>query len=205
VDPVLQAMKPDKRVQFPQKEAPTDETLARAVIDFADALAKGDSTKFGSMLTSGTRPFLDQLTGDGSWEEATSKIEAVRVITLTDLDPPAPPSAEQTFAMLYYAVQEPSGAYLMGWSARKDGGTWKFTMAPSGSMVKPRASDFDVGGVLDAPAPTPTPASTEPPKDPKNTITDTPSGGDGGAPKAPGDGPKKVPTPHGPVTIPGSG
>src|SRR4051812_11902011 len=36
VDGILQTMRVDARVQFPQGAAPTDESLARAVISFAD-------------------------------------------------------------------------------------------------------------------------------------------------------------------------
>jgi hypothetical protein len=171
----------------------------------ADATAKGDAEKFGRMLTSDTKPFLDQLTGDGSWDEATGKIEAVRVVNMVDLNPPSPPNAEQTMAMVTYAVQDPSGAYLMSWMASKDGGTWKFMMTPSISEVRARASDFD-GVMPGLSEPASSPSSSAPPApESHNTVTDSPSGGDGGgAPKAP-DGPKKVPTPHGPVTIPGSG
>src|SRR5262245_4540021 len=42
VNAVLQAMKPDGRVKFVEKQAPADRTLAESAIKLASALAKGD-------------------------------------------------------------------------------------------------------------------------------------------------------------------
>jgi hypothetical protein len=114
-----------------------------------------------------------------------------------------------TNAMVYLAVQDPAGAYIISWSAVKNGDKWQFAMAPSTGEVKPRASDFDsmsMSALATAtsgretpafiPAPTgDTSAGATPTTTPAPTPESTP------APS----GPKKVPTPAGPVTIPGSG
>src|SRR5262245_53734699 len=83
-DALLQAMKADARVQFPQGAAPTDEGIARAVISLADALARGDTDKMKTMLDPAGKTVLDKLVAAGAWEDSTGKaIEAVRVASLT--------------------------------------------------------------------------------------------------------------------------
>jgi hypothetical protein len=79
VEAILHRVGADARVQFPQSRAPTDEDLAEAVIRFASALARGDESAFGSLLDPSARSVLDELLSSGDWEEATARIEAVRV------------------------------------------------------------------------------------------------------------------------------
>jgi hypothetical protein len=141
---VLQSAKPDARVNFGQAYAPTDESLARAVIAFADALAKGDAAKFGAMLAPEAKSDLDSLTGTGGWEEGTTKIEAVRVVRLDDITSGGPGggpggSGASTGAMIQFAVQDPTGAYLLGWEAIKVGDKWAFkgADAPTNEQARP--------------------------------------------------------------------
>jgi hypothetical protein len=198
-------MKPDKRVQFPQAAAPVDETLARAVISLADALARGDATKFGGMLGGDAKPLLDQLTSDGAWDESTAKIEAVRIVMIDDQAPPPPPSATMTSAHIYVAVQQPGAAYVIGFNATRDDAGWKFAGTRSTSQTKPRASDFDsMSAMALARDAGPATGSRETSNDPTapNTVIETPAGE---PTKPPAEGPRKVNTPAGPVTIPGSG
>jgi hypothetical protein len=197
-------MKPDKRVQFPQAAAPVDESLARAVVSLADAIAKGDSSKLGNLLNANGKPLLDQLTSDGSWDEAVAKIEGVRIVNIDDQAPPPPPSATMSTANIYLAIQQPDHAYVVGFKATRDDAGWKFEGAPSTPTTKPRASDFDaMSGMALGSNAAPSNAHTAPTGDsPGNTVIDTPNQH---TPPPPADGPKKVNTPAGPVTIPGSG
>jgi hypothetical protein len=145
---VLQSAKPDARVNFGQSYAPTDETLARAVIAFADALARGDSAKFGSMLAPEAKSDLDTLSGSGGWEEGTAKIEAVRVVRLDDMTAGGPGggpggSGASTGAMVQFAVQDPTGAYLLGWEAIKVGDKWAFKGADAPNNERRLAAELD--------------------------------------------------------------
>lgn len=142
VDPIMQAMSPSAKVQFPQTAAPHSEGLAKGVIAFADALAKGDAEKFGAQLHPKDKPLLAQLEGDGSWEDTTKKLEAVRIVLVEDqVDPNA------VVAAVYFAVQGPEGAYVLGWSAIKVGDQWTFSGAAASNATKRRASEWDDAGI----------------------------------------------------------
>lgn len=190
VDPIMQSMSPSAKVQFPQFAAPHSDGLARAVIAFADALAKGDGTKFGSMLNPITaKPLLAQLQIDGSWDTSTAAIEAVRVVLVDDgVNPDA------TSAAVYFAVQDPKGAYVMGWGAAKVGDQWTFAGAPATETEKHRASDWDSVGfaglisdslpeaieTIDVPEPPAEPAPGDAPPHPPGDGAPAPAPGTGG-------------------------
>lgn len=186
---LMQEAKPDARVQFPEAQAPTDEGLARSVIKFADALARGDSASLKTMLDAQGKMIVDQLVGSGDWYDATKSIEAVRVASL---------SGGGGFGALTLAIQDPDGAYVLSWQAMESGGdAWLFMPLPSTNEVKRRVSDWDGrSGVampdLDIPAdPGDTPDMTMP--------TDMPAA----PPEAPERDRRRHNTPAGPVDIPG--
>lgn len=152
----------DPRVQFPQSAAPTDESLARAVAAFATALAKGDDAALGAMLDAPAKGVLAMQVRSGEWKSATAKIEAVRVVRLTQ----GGDSAD-----IGLAVQDPSagGAYLTGWRAKQLEGAWVFTGLPVVAKSAPRAADLDNADlapiappVAAAPAEKPAPAAPKP-------------------------------------------
>jgi len=195
ISPIMQSAKPDARVHFPQAHAPTDESLARAVISLADAVAKGDASKLGSMVDADTRTTLDYLTGSGEWDEATAKIEGVRVVHIEDL---SDGGQQSTLANVNIAVQEPGSAYLMGWTALKAGDKWTFRQAPSDNGTRGRASEFDGGEPDAAPSETAAPAPTQPLGDTTSPPTSgraqpSPGGGPGqAAPAATGTQPTSL-------------
>lgn len=143
VDPILASMSPSAKVQFPQTAAPHNEALARAVIAFADALAKGDAEKFEASLGPADKQWMSRLTNDGSWETETAKLEAVRVVMVED-----GVNADPTGAAVYFALQTPEGADVIGWGAAKVGDQWMFIGAPSTKATKRRASEWDSVGIL---------------------------------------------------------
>lgn len=199
IDPLLQSMKADARVQFPQTSAPTDEQIARAVIGFADALARGDSDKFKTMLDPVGKGVLDKLVSTGQWDESTGKaVDAVRVAKLLQTGDSA--------AIVTIAIQDARGAYPLQWAAAKAAGAVIFVAMPTENMVRARASEFDtldvtpsVGGAS-ASADAPASGSND-----SKPAGDAPAKDDD---KPPADGatPDKIRrTPNGPVTIPGTG
>jgi hypothetical protein len=188
-DALLASMQPDRRVQFPRAFAPTSEGLARAVVNFADALAKGDAARFASMLAPPSQPVLDRLRDTGQWDEAVARIEAVRVVA-----PVAPLGSARGMGgpaanapIVIFAVQEPGAAYLLAWVAMGAEDAWTFVAVPVGGLTRPRAIDFDVQG------------------DPTallmlSGLTDGPDGMP--APNLPGAAPGDVPAPSAPAVPP---
>ncbi len=140
VDALMQTLHPDARVQFPQSQAPVDESLARATIGLANAIAKGDASGLSPMLADSARNVLDKLTSSGQWDDAAKRIEGVRVVGVTQT-----PSGqkEATSATVTLAIQEPGRAFVTGWSATRAGDTWKFDSAPSPEGTRTRASEWD--------------------------------------------------------------
>lgn len=130
----------DERVQFPQEKAPYDRSLAEAVISFAGALAAGDETAFGDALDGNTRGVLDGMVADGTWYESADKIEAVRVVYLAQSPDEEEHASSAEFVL---AVQEPDGAYTLGWSATKTDGGWVMSPVFTADATRPRASDWD--------------------------------------------------------------
>lgn len=140
IDSLLRSEKADPRVQFPQEVAPVDESLAKALIAFSSALAKGDASQFRPMLSTSAQATLDALSASGEWDESTGKIAGVRVLRIVDNAPSG--GQEMTDATIYLGVQEAGSAYVLGWSALKQGSGWKFNGAASTTATRPRASDF---------------------------------------------------------------
>lgn len=150
-------MKVDARVTYPQAHAPVDESLARAVIELADAIARGDDKKFRAMVTPDQQTILDGLVSSGEWADSTKKIEAVRVVSMSES---LGDGSNATAARVTLAVQEPGAAYTLGWSGKKSGTTWTFTGSPTAATEKARASEFDgSAGSAAAPAPDAAPAA----------------------------------------------
>ena len=112
---LLQTMRADQRIQFPNEKAPSDESVAKSVIELATALVKGDDKAMGNLLVSTGKDVLDSLTASGAWEETTAKIEAVRVVELA-----APGDKPQSFTVSY-AIQEPGAAYVVRFAATPSG------------------------------------------------------------------------------------
>lgn len=148
VSKVLSDLKPDPRVQFPQEAAPVDESLAKAVVTLANAIVKGESDAVRALLSGDAQVTLDGLVNSGEWDDATSKIEGVRVLRIRDNAPSG--TQAMSDATVWIAVQEPGSAYVMGWNAiNAAGGGWKFDGAPATNATRPRAQDFASMGESD--------------------------------------------------------
>lgn len=141
IDPLMQSIGPDQRVQFPQVAAPVDESLARAVIKLAEAIVKGDSSAMSPMLDPTGRSILERLLASGEWDDTTEKIQAIRVVNIINLGDPT--SAQMSAANVYLAVQEPGQAYVLAWLASRAGDTWIFSGNIATKTTKARASEFD--------------------------------------------------------------
>ncbi len=185
-------MKADARVQFPQAKAPIDENFAKAVISFADALAKGDAAHIEPMLDSTSKSVLGELKASGGWDDAVAKIQAVRVVQLAGSD---------AGGMLSLAVQEPGSSYVLNWTITGADGKFVFAGMPASSQVLARASDWDTANVMPAVSgpsgPKLDPSAIKPGEEVPHS--DTP------ATPEPERDPRRRNTPNGPVTVPGGG
>ncbi len=135
VGPILSEMKPDARVQFPQERAPIDEGMARATIQLADALARGDAKKLESLLEGESKSVLSSLVASGGWDEGTKKIEAVRITLMSETGDGG--------GQVVTAIQEPGAAYALVWQASKVGESFVFKALPAVDEVQRRATDWD--------------------------------------------------------------
>jgi hypothetical protein len=321
--------KPDPRVQFADSVVVTEESLdlGKAIVKFADTLARGDAKGLRPQLTRPAQAVLADLESTGGWEDATKGIEAVRVVFLGPVDIASAAvgtdthggikealqglqsqamaatkdifkglTPEQTKALgeamaqlqrdamahadqiasnpgaldeymatfsqaatsaglseeqidklkgafqavtgklagaaaggessggssggglgMLLAVQDPQGAYLLGWTVQKVGDTWLFGNAPSTPDVRARASAWDGTGAEGFQAMKLASAPPPPvPVDDASGGTGTGTGGGGGdsgggggggsPPSTPPSGPEGAPpaAPRPPAAPPGS-
>lgn len=132
-DALLQTEGADPRVQIGASVSTEDESLARAAIALASAVAGGDADAMRSALTEEAAAVVDSLTATGEWADATAGVEAVRITALSGTS-------------LTLAVQDPGGAYPLLWTVvRGDDGVIRFTGEPAPDVELSRASQFDDG------------------------------------------------------------
>lgn len=132
--------------------------------------------------------------------------EAVQAMTAA-----ASPSGGDQIGVLL-AIQDPQGAYLLGWAAERQGEDWKFGNAPSMPEIRARASSFDGIGsegfqevqLVSAPIVAPPADGGESTGGGGSSGGGGGGGGGGGSPSSPpASSPGKKSTPAGPVNIPG--
>lgn len=193
---VLQSLRADARVQFPQEVSPADRSLAEGAVKIADALAKGDAPGLRKLLDGPSQSVLDELVSSGGWAEGTKPIEQVRIVAVSGIQEARPESS-----VIGMAVQGRDGAYLLAWSGRRNGEGWLFSAAPCQSDVHNRASEFDGVSIEMGSF---NPAGFMPPSEPTASKGSTPN-----RPSAPPPEPERNPnrknTPAGPITIPSPG
>lgn len=84
ITPIAQLMEDmniDKRVSLPEDRAPDNDTDRRAVLEFFDALARGNAQAMRTMLPLSEQLQLDAMVGDGSWSQSVARIKQVQVQT----------------------------------------------------------------------------------------------------------------------------
>lgn len=81
---VAQTMKADRRVAFAPGVKTTKQPLAEAIVSLADGLARGDDKKFSALIDPMSRNQVKALVSSQTWQEQTKKIEAVRIVRITD-------------------------------------------------------------------------------------------------------------------------
>ena len=69
----------DERVSMAEADAPGTDVERRAVLEFFDSFARGDSTALGSMLSRLDADELDALVETGAWEATTKYVSNIKV------------------------------------------------------------------------------------------------------------------------------
>ncbi len=69
---------------FAEGATTNKEALAKAIIDLADAIARGDDKKFAGLIGPEEKTLLRSLTSSGDWKEETSRIEGVRILNIRE-------------------------------------------------------------------------------------------------------------------------
>ena len=88
----------DERIEMPEQFAPSTDASRIAVLKFFDAMAKGDSTGLGGMLSSTDQDELSELSEDGTFEAVTSEIGTIQIRTgMTPLGDEAAVAIIQTY------------------------------------------------------------------------------------------------------------
>ena len=133
-------MQVDPRVEFASSQAPVNQSLAKAAIELADAFAKGDNEALRKLLDKSQTGILDSLLASEQWYDATEPIEAVRVVSI---DPSSRLNPDPQTTKLAIAIQDPSGAYMLGWTGRKVFDDWLFTAVPTDATEQRSVKAFD--------------------------------------------------------------
>ena len=107
---------------------------------FADAFAKGDGDSVSTMLAPAARADLSALLNSGEFDEEAAKIEAVRLVAVSESPGDSLPSSG---AQVYWTIQSPEGAYVMGWNALRVDDAWVFDGTGSTATIRKRATEWD--------------------------------------------------------------
>lgn len=88
----------DERVRLPEDRAPDNDEARRAVLEFFDAIARGDDHALASMVSTTDRLELEALVESGAWRETTANISRIDVQTGSN---PADPVDTCALAIVY--------------------------------------------------------------------------------------------------------
>jgi hypothetical protein len=74
----------DRRVVLPEDKAPSNNADRKAVLEFYDAMARGNERALRTMLAETDKRELDALVESGAWKDTTSRIKRINVQTGTN-------------------------------------------------------------------------------------------------------------------------
>jgi hypothetical protein len=150
---------------------------------------------------------IDKLKELGLPETLTKQLETAKSQAAAPAAAAAAPPAEVATGLgVLLAIQDPAGAYLLGWQADQSGEAWLFTNTPTNPDVRPRASAWDGIGEAGFGAPAVHAAEDTAGANAGSAGKSVADQTDAPAPSEPAPsepGPRKKNTPSGPITIPG--
>ncbi|MBC7772449.1 MAG: hypothetical protein H7210_08140 [Pyrinomonadaceae bacterium] len=85
-DSISQELQAHAAVQFASGLEVTDESLVRATVKLADALARGDASKVRALVSKPAERLIRSMESSGVWEPGMSDVEAVRVVYAGPVD-----------------------------------------------------------------------------------------------------------------------
>lgn len=80
ISEIGEQLKVDPRVTWRSDIQVTDESFITAALKLADAFARGDAPKAKELLDSQGQQVVTELVNTGQWDEASKKVEAVRIV-----------------------------------------------------------------------------------------------------------------------------
>lgn len=81
IEQLMEEMNIDSRVSLPEAKAPATDVQRRAVLEFFDALARGNAAALRGMLVVTDQYELDALLESGAWDKTVSNIQRIDVQT----------------------------------------------------------------------------------------------------------------------------
>jgi len=126
----------DERVRLPEDRAPDNDEARRAVLEFFDAIARGDDQAFASMVSTTDRLELEALVESGAWRETTANITRIDVQTGSN-----PIDTSDTCALAVVYVGSSFQPQLWHYGIDMDGA--RFDAAPTPPGILDRLSGTD--------------------------------------------------------------
>jgi len=105
-DSISQELQVHPAVQFASGLAVTDESLVRATVKLADALARGDAAKMRPLISKPAERAIRNMETNQIWQPGMADIEAVRLVYAGPVDPNAGKITLETAAQLLKARNE---------------------------------------------------------------------------------------------------
>ncbi len=139
VTPIAQLMAQlgiDHRISLPEDMAPMTDPERRAVLEFYDSFARGDSTVLASLLTKLDRDELDELVESGAWADATGKITRIDVQTGNS------PHDGLACALAVFYVDGGFQPQMWYYTVNEDGTKFESVAAPPNLMDRLYGSDW---------------------------------------------------------------
>ncbi len=127
----------DERVRLPEDRAPDNDEARRAVLEFFDAIARGDDRALASMVSTTDRLELEALVESGAWRETTASISRIDVQTGFD-----PQDASYTCALAVMYVDDTFQPQLWHYGFDDMDGA-RFDAAPTPPGIMDRLSGTD--------------------------------------------------------------
>ena len=127
----------DERVRLPEDKAPDNNEARRAVLEFFDAIARGDDQALASMVSTTDRLELEALVDSGAWRETTANISRIDVQTGSN---PADPVDTCALAIVY--VGSSFQPQLWHYGIDMDGARFDAAPTPPGIMDRLSGTDW---------------------------------------------------------------
>ena len=126
----------DERVRLPEDKAPDNDQARRAVLEFFDAIARGDDQALASMVSTTDRLELEAMVDSGVWRETTANISRLDVQTGSN-----PNDAPDTCALAVIYVGSSFQPQLWHYGIDMEGA--RFDAAPTPPGILDRLSGTD--------------------------------------------------------------